>query len=76
MKRFADDTADIQYRAMRAARETTASERMAALTEVFQDCGTAATVYADPTRVTQLLVSAAVKAFMDERKETVYRHAG
>ena len=76
MKRFADDMDELTYRAMRAAWESTASERMAALTQVFQDCGTAAKVYADPVRVTQLLVSAAVKAFMDERKATVYRVAG
>lgn len=76
MKSFEADLHTLTYRAACAAWEETAALRMAALTRVFEDCGTAAKVYADPKRVTQILVSSVVKEYMSCRKATAYRVAG
>jgi hypothetical protein len=76
IKAFEADRHTLTYRAACAAWEETAALRMAALTRVFEDCGTAAKVYADPRRVTQILVSAVTKEYMRCRKTTAYRVAG
>lgn len=76
MKRYQEDTEELTRRATEAAWESTGERRKAALDTVFQDCGTAARIYADPRRVTQYLVIAVGRAFMGARKATVYRVAG
>lgn len=76
MKRYAEDVAELIRRAERAAWEPTAPLRMAALRAVFEDCGTAAEVYANPVMVARLLTKAATREFMNQRKATVYRVAG
>lgn len=76
IKRFTEDLETLTLRASYAAWEPTSQLRMRALTAVFEDCGMAAKVYADPTRVTQLLVNAVVQEFMSQRKASVYQVAG
>lgn len=76
IKRYAEDMADLTYRGTLAAWEPTADKRRAALDVVFQDCGTAARIYADPGHAAKTFVSAVVRAFMDARKSKTYQHAG
>jgi hypothetical protein len=75
MGRFAIDCEELTERAMRAAWLETSTLRMQAVSLVFQDCGVAAEVYANPRLVRQLFVSAVTKAFMENRKATTYREA-
>jgi hypothetical protein len=75
MKRFSEDMTSLTDRAARAAWLETSTMRMKALRLVFEDCGPAAEVYANPRLVRQLFVSAVTKAFMENRKATVYREA-
>ena len=76
MKRYAEDMADLTHRGTLAAWEPTAEARRAALDIVFQDCGTAARIYADPGHAAKTFVSAVVRAFMDARKSKTYQYAG
>lgn len=76
MKAYAADMEYLTERAMRAAWEPTSTIRIAALTEVFEDCGTAAKVYKDPFKVAENLVTAVTTAFLDQRKSTTYQCAG
>lgn len=76
MKRFQEDVTELIRRAGEAAWEPTSTLRMAALRSVFEDCGTAATVYANPVLVARILTKAVTKEFMYQRKATVYRVAG
>jgi hypothetical protein len=75
MKHFSEDYASLTERATRAAWLETSTLRMQELRLVFEDCGPAAEVYANPRLVRQLFVSAVSKAFMENRKATVYRQA-
>lgn len=75
MKRYAEDIEELTSRAAKAAWEETSDKRMAAITEVFEDCGTAAAIYAQPAEVVTAFVKAVTQAFMAQRKATTYDRA-
>lgn len=76
MKRFAEDSEELTRRATEAAWAPTARLRKKALDQVYMDCGTAAKVYADPSRVTKMLIEKSAEAYMSQRKTRVYQIAG
>jgi len=76
MKRYAEDMRHLTERARDAAWKETAAERMSAIRTVYEDCGTAATVYADPIAVAEQLVTAVTREFLRNRKQIEYRLAG
>ncbi|MFD5308325.1 hypothetical protein [Streptomyces ardesiacus] len=75
MKRYAEESGELVFRAMTAAWMETPKLRMDALREVFEDCGTTAQAYADPAAVTRFLVKAVTKEFLYQRRTTTYREA-
>lgn len=72
MKRYSEDIESLKLRATYAAWEPTPELRFKAMDAVFEDCGTAAKIYADPATVTIFLVKAAAREFLTVRKRTEY----
>ncbi|WP_157875618.1 MULTISPECIES: hypothetical protein [unclassified Streptomyces] len=74
MKQYADDTADFKLRAIETAWITDDLERALALSELFEDCGNAASVYRSPAEVAALFVHTVVETFsaewMSQRRAT------
>jgi hypothetical protein len=66
MKAFAEDTESFKLRAIGIAWNTDPGHRAAALTTLFEDCGTAAGVYADPASVVVLFVNAVSETYAAE----------
>ncbi|MET7984578.1 hypothetical protein [Streptomyces sp. NPDC005281] len=67
IKRFMDDEDELSEMAANAAFLDSPSERLRALTLVFQECGTRAQVYANPMEAARILVKGAVLYFRFNR---------
>lgn len=74
MKRYAEDTEALKLRAIETAWITDDLERALALSELFEDCGNAASVYHSPAEVAALFALTVVETFsaewMSQRKAT------
>lgn len=66
MKRYAEDTEAFKLRAIETAWITDDLERALALTELFEDCGNAASVYHSPAEVAALFVHTVAETFSAE----------
>lgn len=66
IQRYADDMANLRLRAVGIAWHEDANYRAMALTELFEDCGTAASVYASPGEVAVLFVNAVSETYAAE----------
>ncbi|MEU0159033.1 hypothetical protein ABZ154_09375 [Streptomyces sp. NPDC006261] len=74
MKRYAEDTEHFKLRAIETAWITDDLERALALSDLFEDCGNAATVYHSPAEVAALFVHTVSETYatewMSQRKAT------
>jgi hypothetical protein len=72
MKRYKEDCEGFQLRAVGIAWNPDPKDRAELITELFEDCGTAAAVYADPASVCALFVNLVsetyAKEFMAQRE--------
>lgn len=66
MKAFAEDIESLKLRAIGIAWNTDPAYRAMVLSELFDDCGTAASVYADPASVVVLFVNAVSETYAAE----------
>ncbi|MFF8629701.1 hypothetical protein [Streptomyces werraensis] len=69
MKRFALDLDEMATAAAGAARLSTSTERLTALTSVFQECGKRANQYFDPRFAARQLVRECAREFRIERAQ-------
>lgn len=69
IKRFEEDADELSEKAANAAWLDGPTERLSALTSVFQECGERANVYHDPLFAARALVKECVFAFRIEMTE-------
>lgn len=67
MKRYAEDSEALADRAAVAAWIESTDERFEALRAIYEDCHTAADIYADPAAVAELFVKTVTDTFHDAR---------
>ncbi|AWN05313.1 hypothetical protein SEA_IBANTIK_91 [Streptomyces phage Ibantik] len=66
MKRYKEDCDEFQLRAVGIVWNPSKQDREELITELFEDCGTAASVYADPASVCALFVNLVSETYAAE----------
>ncbi|MFJ9771843.1 hypothetical protein ACIRVF_11415 [Kitasatospora sp. NPDC101157] len=67
IKRYSQDAEAVETRAVEIARMRDDRSSLVALRELFRECGTLATEYADPERVARMLVEDVTETWQAER---------
>ncbi|MET8702760.1 hypothetical protein ABZW10_28455 [Kitasatospora sp. NPDC004723] len=76
IKRYSQDADTVEIKAVAVARVEDSRACLAALAELFQECGRLAAEYPDPARVAEMLVEDVTETFQAERWNIRHQLAG